>query len=120
MPAQSGLTLCNSRYCGLPGSSVHGIFQTRIPEWVAISFYRGSSQPLDQTHVSSVSCIGRRVFYQVNHQESMGPLQIHLTLSLTKMSILKVLECNLVKILLFKSFDSLHRFFVSILYKKTK
>ena len=38
--------------CSLPGSSVHGIFQTRILEWVAISFSRGSSPPRDQTWVS--------------------------------------------------------------------
>ena len=38
--------------CSLPGSSVHGILQARILEWVAIPFPRGSSQPRDQTHVS--------------------------------------------------------------------
>ena len=36
------LTLCNPVDCTLPGSSVHGIFQARILEWVAISFSRGS------------------------------------------------------------------------------
>ena len=35
--------LCNPMDCGLPGSSIHGILQTRILEWVAISFSRGSS-----------------------------------------------------------------------------
>ena len=35
-----------------PGSSVHGIFQARIPEWVAISFSKGSSRPKDRTQVS--------------------------------------------------------------------
>ena len=35
--------------CSLPGSSVCGIFQARILEWVAIAFSRGSSQPRDQT-----------------------------------------------------------------------
>ena len=42
-----------------PGSSVHGILQARIPECVAISFFRGSSQPRDQTHVS---CMAGRFF----------------------------------------------------------
>ena len=42
-------TLCNPMDCSLPGSSVHGIFQARILEWVAISFFRASSQPRDQT-----------------------------------------------------------------------
>ena len=42
-------TLCNPLDCSPPGSSVHGIFQARILEWVAISSSRGSSQPSDQT-----------------------------------------------------------------------
>ena len=41
-----------------PGSSIHGIFQARILEWVAISFSRGSSRPRDQTRVSRIA--GRR------------------------------------------------------------
>ena len=45
--------------CGLPGSTVHEIFQTRILEWVAIPFSRGSSWPGDQTQVSNSSIIGR-------------------------------------------------------------
>ena len=40
--------------CSLPGSSVHGIFQARILEWVAISFSRGSSWPRNWTGVSCV------------------------------------------------------------------
>ena len=39
--AQSCLTLCDHMDCRLPGSSVHGIFQARILEWVAIAFSRG-------------------------------------------------------------------------------
>ena len=46
---------CNPLDYSLPGSSVHGIFQARILEWVAISFPMGSSQPRDQTHVSSIA-----------------------------------------------------------------
>ena len=64
MCAQSILTLCDPMDCGPPGSSVHGILQARILEWVAISFSRGSSQPRDQTRVSCISCIGRRILYQ--------------------------------------------------------
>ena len=45
--------------CSLPGSSVHGIFQARVLDWVAISFSRGSSWPRDQTQVS---CIVGRCF----------------------------------------------------------
>ena len=46
---QSCLTLCDPRDCSPPGSSVHGILQARILEWVAISSFRGSSWPRDQT-----------------------------------------------------------------------
>ena len=42
--AQSCLTLCDSMDCRLPGSSVHGILQARIVEWVAIPFFRGPFQ----------------------------------------------------------------------------
>ena len=43
--AQLCLTLCDPMDCSLPGSSVHGIFQATVLEWIAISFSRGSSQP---------------------------------------------------------------------------
>jgi len=46
--AQLCLTLCDPMDYSLPGSSVHGILQARILEWVAISFSRGSSQPRNQ------------------------------------------------------------------------
>ena len=49
--------------CSPPGSSVHGISQARILEWVAISYSRGSSWPRDQTHISYISCIGRWILY---------------------------------------------------------
>ena len=49
--------------CSLPGSSVHGISQARVLEQVAIFSSRGSSRPRDWTHVSCVSCIGRRILY---------------------------------------------------------
>ena len=64
---QSCLTVCNPvDYSGL-GSSVYGILQARILEWVAISFSRGSSQPRDWTHISYISCIGRHVPYHSSH-----------------------------------------------------
>ena len=66
--------------CSLPGSSVHGILQTRIPEWVAMPSSRGSSQPTGRIRVSWVSCIGRRFYlplavsiYQQNHLGSPWP-----------------------------------------------
>ena len=53
--AQSCPTLCDPVDCSSPGSSVRGIFQARILEWVAISFSRGSSQPRDRTQVSRIA-----------------------------------------------------------------
>ena len=55
---KSCLTLCDPMDCCLPGSSVHGLSQTRILEWVAISFSEGSSWLRDQTQVSCIA--GRR------------------------------------------------------------
>ena len=46
---------CNPMNCSLPGSSVHGISQARILEWVALSFSRGSSRPRDRTHISCLA-----------------------------------------------------------------
>ena len=53
--AQSCLTLCNPLDFSLPGSSIHGIFQVRVMEWIAIFFSWGSSQPRHQTWVSCIS-----------------------------------------------------------------
>ena len=53
--AQSCLTLCDPMDCSLPVSSVYGIFQARVLDWVVISFSRGSSQPRDQTQVSCIA-----------------------------------------------------------------
>ena len=57
--------LCNPVDCSLPGSSVRGIFQARMLEWIAISYFRGSFQPRDGTLVSCVSCIDRWILYHV-------------------------------------------------------
>ena len=56
--AQPCLILCDPMDCSLPGSSLHGILQARVLEWVAISFSRGSSRPRDWTPVSCIA--GRR------------------------------------------------------------
>ena len=56
--AQSCPTLCDLTDCSLPGSSVHGISQARRLERAAIFFFRGSSRPRDQSHISCVSCTG--------------------------------------------------------------
>ena len=50
--------------CSLPGSSVHGIVQARILEWVSMPSSRGSSRPRDRTWVS---CHGRWILYYSRH-----------------------------------------------------
>ena len=62
MCAQPCLTLCDPMDYSPPGSSVHGIFQARILEWVATSFSRGSSQGSKLTSLASPG-IGRRILY---------------------------------------------------------
>ena len=57
----SPVWLCDPMDCSPPGSSVHGISQARILEWVAFSFSRGSSYSWDQTHVS---CIWRQILFR--------------------------------------------------------
>ena len=78
--AQSCLTLCNPMDCSLPGSSIHGIFQARILEWVAISFFRGSSRPRDWTRVACI--VGRRFTIWTAREvkkNAIGPLIPELT-----------------------------------------
>ena len=73
--AQSCPTLCNPMGCSPPGSSVHGIFQTRILEWVAISFSRGSSGPRYRTWVSCIA----GMLYHLSHQGIIKITQLLLT-----------------------------------------
>ena len=57
-----------------PSFFIHGIFQARILEQVAISYSRGSSPPRDWTHVSCVSCTGRQVLY---HLGSLYKIEVY-------------------------------------------
>ena len=87
--AQSCLTLCDSTDCSPPGSSIHGILQARILEWVAISFSRGSSQPRDWTQVSCnaltseppgkplTDLISQGLLARLPSQDSAGPSHWH-------------------------------------------
>ena len=65
--------LCQSLFatpwtvCSLPVSSVHGISQARILEWVVISFSRGSSRP---RNLMRISCIGRQILYHWTTREA--------------------------------------------------
>ena len=75
--------------CSLPGSSVHGIFQPRILDWVAISFFRGSSWSRNRAQVSWIAGEfftseppgkSSRVHYRTTYcsgQQSFIPLQKH-------------------------------------------
>ena len=66
---QSCPALCNPVDYSLLGSSVRGILQARILEWVAMPSSRGSSRPRDETRVFYVSCIGRQILH---HQRHLG------------------------------------------------
>ena len=63
--------LCNPVVCSLPVSSVHGILQARILDWVAISIYRGSSQPRDRIGDAPVSYICRWIPYHCTPWEAL-------------------------------------------------
>ena len=67
-------------YQALRSLSVHGIFQARVREWVAISFSRGSSQPRDQTQVSCTA--GRRFTIWATRETWKTPR--HILIKLTK------------------------------------
>ena len=64
---QSCPTPCDPMDCSQPGSSVHGMFQVRVPEWATISSFRASSLPRDRTCISYISCTGRWVLYHWCH-----------------------------------------------------
>ena len=82
--AQSCPTLCDPTDCNPPGSSVHGIFQARILEWVVISSSRGSLQPRDQTHISCVSCTGRNILYHwVTWEAPINTKHLHIDSQVT-------------------------------------
>ena len=66
--AQSFPTVCSHMDCSLPGFSVHGIFQARVPEWVAISFSKGFIFPTQGWNPCLLHC--RQRLYALNHQGS--------------------------------------------------
>ena len=63
----SHVRLCDSMVSSLPGSSVYGILQAGILEWVAIPLLEGSSRPRDQTQVPRT--VGKYL-YHLSHQKS--------------------------------------------------
>ena len=72
---QSCPTLCDPTDCSLPGSSVHGIFQASILEWVAISFSMRSSQLRDWTQVSCI--IGRHCTFWATREVQVITLALN-------------------------------------------
>ena len=74
--------------CSPPGSTVHGISQARILEWVAISYSRGYSQPRDQTRVS---CIGRQILVYI---QSQSPNSFHPGIQLSSLHSTSVVSLN--------------------------
>ena len=76
--------LCNPKDCSPLGSSVHGISQETVLEWVAISYSRGSSLPRDR---ACISCISRWILLSLNHQgnpESNTPELMYKFLAFSK------------------------------------
>ena len=76
--AQSCLTLCDPMDCSLPGSSVHGIFQAIVLEWIAISFSRGIF-PTQGWNPGLPHC--RQTLYCLSHQESPIHIYTHIIFS---------------------------------------
>ena len=76
--AHSCLTLCEPMEHSLPDSSLHGIFQAKLLEWVAISYSRRSSRPRDWIPISCVSWFGRWIFY---HWATKEATLLHLMLA---------------------------------------
>ena len=82
----SHVRLCNHTYCSLAGSSIHGIFQARILEWVAISFSRGSGEEVFPTqgqnpgipHCTQMLChlsqLMKREIMWAGGDKQLGPL----------------------------------------------
>ena len=68
---------CDPRDYGPTGSSVHGIFQARLPEWVAMPSSRGSSRSRDWNHVSCISCTGRPVLCHVGTVVNVTSIRVN-------------------------------------------
>ena len=72
---QSRPTLCDTIDHSMPGSSVHGILQARIPEWVAMPSSRGSSQCRNRTYISHGSCIAGGFFTADCEPSALAPVR---------------------------------------------
>ena len=88
------LTPCDPMNSSLQVSSVHGIFQARMLEWVAFSYSRGSSRPRIWTCISCISCIGRWILYHCATWEAKLIMPVVNLLSLNSKSTLLSLLCS--------------------------
>ena len=79
--AQSFLVLWDPMDCSPPGFPVHGIFQARILEWVAISSSKRSSQPRDKTHISAFPALADGCFTTEPPGKSQASIKPLLSLS---------------------------------------
>ena len=70
--SRSVVSLCDPMDYSLPGASVHGILQARRLEWVSISSSRGSPQLRDRTHISYISCTGRRTLLKASGKKKVS------------------------------------------------
>ena len=86
-----GSVVSNPVDCSPPGSSVHSIFQARILEWVDTSFYRGSSQTRDPTHIS---CIGRWVLYHCTTWEAQKAIMCVFSVTKSCPTLCNPMECS--------------------------
>ena len=71
--------LCDPMDYSLPGSSVHGILQARILEWIAMPFFRGSTQSRDWTHISCASCLADGLFTAEPPEKHLEPKKTPIT-----------------------------------------
>ena len=85
------LTLCDLRGYSPPGSSVHGILQTRILEWVAMPSSRGSSGPKDLT---CISCVGRWILYHWATWEAHGPSCCYCSAAKSCLTLCNPMNCS--------------------------
>ena len=110
-------TLCNPMDYSALGSPVHETPQARILEWVAISYYRGSSRRRDWTHVSCISCSGSQVLYQLHHLGSPPCLLVIYTQTVDSIGIKQNAYCQIQDVflsrVLLQSFNSLGVFFIN-------
>ena len=88
------LTVCDPMVCSPPGSSVRGILQARILEWVAMSSFRGSSPPRDWICAPFVSCIAGRFFTTVPPGTPLFIYKYVKNVDFPRSSVSKASACN--------------------------